>query len=387
VALTVKQTQKVEGRVGLFRVPVEVEVTNSSGPKLYPIVVSKAVETFTFPSATVPQMVLFDKGNQVLKSVEFKKEKKELLYQLKNATEVADRADAALALEKMKKDDDAAAKLGDALRNDKAYGVRIVAAQALGELGNVAASKQLLDSLSTPQEAWVRSQVVQALGNFKDDSAVYARLEGIAKEDSSYRARGAALQALGKTKSPKAYETLTAMVSSDSPDGFLRNASVRGLGALGDDRAVPLLLEWTKPGKDLDSRAAAVGSLARLQKDNKELTSEIAAYLSEQHSEVRFAAVFALGTRGDASAIPAMEALLKRDDLSIEFAPMIKQQIEHLKNPPPKGAPGAAMGDDREDEPAAAKGNDDLRMQRLEKLVEEMNERLKEMEKRLPAKP
>lgn len=46
------------------------------------------------------------------------------------------------------------------------------------------------------------------------------------------------------------------------------------------------------------------------------------------------------------------------------------------------------MGDDGEDdEPAAGKGDDDSRLQRLEKLVEEMNERLKAMEKRMPAKP
>jgi aminopeptidase N len=49
VALAVKQTQKVEGHVGLFRVPVDVEITNATGPKLYPVVVSKAEETFTFP--------------------------------------------------------------------------------------------------------------------------------------------------------------------------------------------------------------------------------------------------------------------------------------------------------------------------------------------------
>jgi hypothetical protein len=30
-ALTVKQTQKVEGRVGIFHVPVEVEITTASG--------------------------------------------------------------------------------------------------------------------------------------------------------------------------------------------------------------------------------------------------------------------------------------------------------------------------------------------------------------------
>jgi len=35
VMLAVNKPQKVEGRVGLFRVPVEVEITTASGPKLY----------------------------------------------------------------------------------------------------------------------------------------------------------------------------------------------------------------------------------------------------------------------------------------------------------------------------------------------------------------
>ena len=44
-------------------------MTDASGPKVYPIVVSKETESFTFPSDTAPEMVLFDKGNQILKSV------------------------------------------------------------------------------------------------------------------------------------------------------------------------------------------------------------------------------------------------------------------------------------------------------------------------------
>jgi aminopeptidase N len=390
VALTVKQTQKVEGRVGLFRIPLEVEITNGTGPKLYPIVVTKASETFTFPSESAPQMVLFDKGNQVLKSVSFKKDKKEWLYQLKNASEVADRADASTELGKLKKEEDVAAPLGDALNNDKAYGVRIVAARSLGELGTPAAAKQLLDALNSAKEPWIRNQIVQALGTFKDDSAAIAKLESVAKEDTSWRTRGAALQALGRMKSPRAFDTLTAMVNSESPDGFLRNASLRGLGSLGDDKAVPLLLDWSKPGKDLDSRQAAISSLAKLQKDNKEITTQIASYLPENHSQIRFTAIFALGSRGDASAIPALEALLKQDDLSIEVAPMVKQQIEHLKNPPPKGAPRQEMGEEGEggeEGGTPTPGVEDSKISRLEQLVREMNERLKAIEARLPAKP
>jgi aminopeptidase N len=386
VKLTVKQTQKIDGHVGLFRVPVEVEITNATGPKLYPIVVSQASETFTFPSDSAPLMVLFDEGNQVLKSVEWKKDKKDWLYQLKNASELADRADAALQLGKLKADDEVTLTLGDALRNDKTSGVRIVAAESLGEVGNPAAAKQLMSALATVKEPEIRASIVQALGGFKDNTEVSAQLETTAKDDASYRARAGALQAIGRLKSANAYDTLVAAVNGESPDGFLRNAALRGLGALGDDRAVPILRAWAMPGKEVDSRQAAIGSLARLQKDNKDITNQIAGYLRESHFPVRIASIFALGSRGDASAVPALEALLKSNDLSIEMAPMIKSQIERLKNPSAKGgAHEAMMGDGTEASvEAGTKGSEDQRLSHLEQLVEEMNERLKTIEGRLP---
>ncbi len=85
VSLSVKQTQKVEGHVGLFRVPVEVAVTTASGEKLFPIEVSKADETFSFPVDGPPLMVLFDKGDKILKSVDFQKTPEEWIRQLRTA--------------------------------------------------------------------------------------------------------------------------------------------------------------------------------------------------------------------------------------------------------------------------------------------------------------
>jgi aminopeptidase N len=386
VTLTAKQTQPREGRVGLFSVPVEVEITTPSGPKLYPIVDFEESQTFTFPSDSEPLMVLFDKGDHILKSADFHKDKKEWLYQLKNATELPDRADAVIALAKIKNDPEVVAALGEALHHDKAWGIRATAGDALGRVGGEAASKQLLDALNSKDDPWVRNQVVNALGNFKDNPPVAAKLESIAREDSSYRSRAAALQTLGRLKTPAAFATLTAAVSSDSPDDILRNAALRSFGALADDKAVPTLLEWSANGKPLDSRVAAIGSLARLQKDNKEITRQIASYLPEQHHSVRLSAIRALGARGDASAVPALEALLKSDDLSIEVAPVIKSQIERLQHPG-KGGPNRRAGaDDADDEnPGAepAKGND-ARMDKLEHLIQEMNERLKSIESRLP---
>lgn len=389
VTLTVKQTQSVEGRVGIFRVPTEVEITNASGPKLYPITDWKATQVFTFPSDTAPLMVLFDKGGHVLKTSEFHKEKKEWLYQLKNATELADRADAVVALGKIKSDDEVIAALGDTLHNDKAWEVRALAADTLSKIGGQVALKQLLAALDDAKEAWLRSRIVTALGNFKDDPAITAKLSSIAKEDGSYRARAAALQAIGRLKAPGAFATLEAAIAADSPDDFLRNAALRAFGPLGDDKAVPLLLHWSAVGNRLETRTAAINSLGRLQKDNKEITKQLAAYLSEPRFSVRIASVYALGARGDASAIPALEVLLKSDDLSIEMVPMIKGQLARLKKPSDgRPNPHAETGDDGEENSGAeadgGKPTTDQRLEKFERLLQEMNDRLKSMEARLP---
>ncbi len=380
IVLKVKQTQKVEGRVGIFRVPVQVEVTTASEAKAYPITVSKPEEAFALPAESAPTMVLFDKGGHLLKGAEFHKDKKEWLYQAQNASEFADRADAVQALGKIKDDPEVDAALGEVLRNDKAWGVRAVAADTLGERGTAASAKQLLDGLNGATEPWVRNRIAAALGSFKDNADVAGKLESLAKDDKSFRTRASALQAIGKIKAPNALTTLNTSVTADSPDNFLRNAALRAMGSLGDDKAVATLREWAVPGKPIETRQAAISSLARLKKDDKEITQQIASYLPESHAPIRFAVIFALGERGDASAIPALESLLKSNDLSIEMAPMIKGQIARLKRGP--GKPG---------EPAGAEGgggDQDVakRLDRLEKMLTEMSERLKNIEDRLPPK-
>jgi aminopeptidase N len=384
IALKVKQTQKVASPVGIFHAPVDLEITTPSGARLYTINVSKDAETFSLPADATPLMVLFDKGGYLLKTSEFHKEKKEWIYQLKNATDFYDRADAVIALGKIKNDDDVVSALGNALTTDKASGIRALSAEALGRIAGHAALTLLLGSLDANHEPVVRATSVSALGNFKDDAAVAARLESIAHDDPSYRARAAALQALGRLKSSNAFDLLDAAVAGDSPDGFLRNAALRGLGSLGGDKSVALLREWSAVGKPFDSRNAALASLARINKGDKEITRQIEAFLTEPHFPVRIAAIYALGSRGDASAIPSLEAMLHADDLSIEMVPAIKEQIAKLQKHP-EGKAGSS-GDDADGDEDKDGDQDGVaqRLDKLEHLVQEMNERLKSIESRLP---
>jgi len=153
---------------------------------------------------------------------------------------------------------------------------------------------------------------------------------------------------------------------------------------------VPLLREWAVAGKPIPSREAAIASLGRLQKENKEITAQLSSYLSEPHFSIRIAALYALGARADASAIPALEQMLQAKDLSIEMAPMIKAQIARLKRTPKEKPAGESNeeGDDQEEADAAGAAAEHSisadRFDRLEQLIKEMNDRLKSIENRLP---
>jgi aminopeptidase N len=330
IKLLVKQTQKVEGMVDLFDMPVNVEIATAAGRNTYPIEVSQAEETFTLASASAPLMVLFDKGDQVLKSLEFKRTAPALIYQLKNAQDVPDRADAAVALAQIKDNPDVIAALGNAAQHDSFWGIRTESLKALGKIGGPDAEKQIAAVLND-DKPWVREVAVQQLSEFTGDSTLGPKFIEISANDKAYRVRAAALNAIGEVKSPNAYETLIAAVKPESPDDTLRNGALEGLGSLGDDRAVPVLLEWSALGKEFDTRSAAISALAGLDPKNKKITQTLISYLQEPYIDIKFASVFALSKRGDPDAIPALEALIKSGDLNLGTAPMIQNQIDAIK--------------------------------------------------------
>ena len=380
------RSQKVEGLVGLFHVPIEIEIATASGNKTYPIDVSKATESFTFPADGAPRMVLFDKGDAILKTVKFDKDPVAWMYQLKNAETVPDRADAAVALGEVKGNDEVIAALGEAALHDPFWGVRNESLRALGKIGGASAEKQVLAAIGN-EAPWVRQVAVTQLGLFKDDPPLGSKLTEIAANDKAWAVRGAALGSLAAIKAPNALDTLTAAVKSESPDDLIRNAALRGLGTLGDDRGVSLALEWSALGKPFESRRSAITALANLDKSNTAITKTLISYLREPYFDIKFAALFALGRRGDVSAIGPLEELVKSGDLSLGTTPYVQRQIDALK----AKAAGKKPGGEGEAETGAAAGamNDQetllQQMQKLERQMEELNQRMAGIESKLAA--
>lgn len=331
VNLDVMQTQKVEGFVGLFDVPIQVEIATASGRKTYPIEVSHADETFTFPADSAPLMVVFDKGDQIFKKVEFRKDTALLIFQLKNAETAPDRAEAAVALGGDRNDPEAVAALGEAALHDPFWGIRVEALRALGKTGGEDAEARVLASLNSEREPWVRDVAARTLGNFKEDASLAGRLADIAANDPAYRVRAAAIESVAAIKAPNAYEILAAAVKADSPDDILRQAGLNAFGLLGDDRSVPILLDWSAAGKPLGCRQAAIGAMAGLDKKNKAITRALVSYLQDPRFRVRLEAIFALGARGDQDAIAPLEQMLKGGELTQGEEPYIEESLSVLK--------------------------------------------------------
>lgn len=387
VKLDVKQTQKVEGLVGLFDASMDVEIATSAGRKTYPIEISEASKSFTFSAESAPLMVVFDKGDTILKTVEFKKNPVMLIYQLKNGATVPDRADAAVALGDVKDNADVVTALGEAAQHDPFWGVRNEALKSLGKIGGASAEKHILAAVND-EKPWVREIAVAQLGKFKDDASLGVTLNEIASNEKTFRVRAVALNSIAEIKAPTAFDTLMAAVKSDSPDDTLRTAAFRALGTLGDERAVPVLLEWSATGKPLISRGAAIAAVGGMDKSNKAITQALVSYLREPYFGVRFATIIALGRRGDPDAIGPLEDLIKSGDLSIGAVPFVQGQINALKaqaaGKPPAGGP--ANPHEARAAQAEAGGGQEAVLDNLKKLqqqIEEVNGRLSKIESQL----
>ena len=243
-----------------------------------------------------------------------------------------------MALGNVKDNPDVIAALGDAAQHDPFWGIRVEALRALGKMGGADSEQAILPEVND-DKPWVRDIAVEQLGNFKDDASLPAKLSELATSDKMYRVRAAALGALAALKAPGAYDTLVAALQTNTPENTVRNAAIEGLGKLGDDRAVPTLLEWSAAGQDLHTRQVAIMAVAHLDKKNKDVTKALVSYLREPYFDVSFWGLFAIGARGDIDAVAPLEELLKSDDVTASQKTMIEQQIAELKadaNPSPK---------------------------------------------------
>ncbi len=259
------------------------------------------------------------------------------------------RATAAVALGRLN-DPRALAPLGEALRGDDSFAVRAAAAAAIGRLGEPSGLPLLFAALDD-REAYVRTEVEEALARFHTREHLFAFREALRSEDPL--ARRAAVAAYGEVmREPVASPGLAALVVNalgDDQDDVVSTAT-RALSNLPHDRVLPLLIDGLAHGdsgvragcarlleKHTDARAVeplislavdtdqpddvrrAVAAALRQHQAYVDVTAAVAR-ASDTRAPDRLRALRLVAVVGDARAMALIETALVDKDATVRIA-------------------------------------------------------------------
>ena len=318
--ITIRQTQKVDSDVLLFRVPLPVrfavpvdgKVTSSD----FAVTVSKAEETFYFNLPAQPETASLDPDFTLLAKWDFNPPAEMLKHQLKADFESRWRALEMLA---GKKDDATARQLGETAALDAHYAIRIEAIQALAKIGTPTARGLLITQLSQPDER-VRLAAVEAVAAQYHGESL-AALTALATTEQNPIIVAKIVS--GFASWPR--QDVLPWLKVRSYHEMVALAAVRTLQGQNRADAVPAIRQWLTGAGTMVSQKAlgqVLESIAFLSRETKdrEIQPFLAAYLTDRRQAVRSAAARALGELADARSLPALRVLasVKRDPASLE---------------------------------------------------------------------
>ncbi|GAB4327114.1 MAG: M1 family aminopeptidase [Dehalococcoidia bacterium] len=312
----IKQTQEDEGGTAAFRIPLVIDFRSGDRkPAAFNVEITEREQSFVLPLDERPDLCRVDPYNRVLKELDFDKPLAELTFQLQHDDDIAGRRFAAASLGK-KGGPEAVGALERAVREDRFWGVRAAAAEALGTIRTTAARDALLRCLDV-REHKARRAVVAALGQFRGDKEVFDALAPLARRDDSYFVEAEANRSIGKLRVDAAFETIASNIDRPSYREVVRAGCLDGLVELRDERAFDLIPLSARYGAPQATRAAAVTALAKLgaffQERKRPVAEQIAEFLDDPDFRVRIAAMNGLKTLEDPSWAPRLDAMARRE--------------------------------------------------------------------------
>ena len=331
IALTVQQTQKMDSLTGVFRMPVDVEITAAAGATTHRIGILKKDSTYTLPAPSKPLLVIFDKGDWLIKELTFEKSFDEWKYQASSATSLVDRILGIQALSRLQKEGDVVSVFIDRMLHDPFWAVR---RDAASQISSAVAKHDSLKSVAKPallaaikdKRSEVRSVAAGALRWFKGDDVVGTLKTAL--NDSSYQVFGRALSSIAKADSAHALPIVKQYLSTPSRQNIVAGYALNALGSLDTAQAVTVAMEMVKDQKFTSTRYTSLSMIRWYGKGRMDAMNVVKDILKDPNESVRNYAALVLGDIGDASVIAALEAI--GNDKDNPASGTAKQSIEKI---------------------------------------------------------
>jgi aminopeptidase N len=308
---TLRLAQKQAGdKVYSFSATVRFEVNGAEHDET--VQVRERSHAFELRLPRKPTMVVFDPGDVILKTIKFDKARPLWTRQLKAARLGVDRVLAARALGE-KPEPAMVEALRDALEKDPFWAVRAAAATSLGRSRRPDALEVLL-AARAQEHPRVRRAVASALGEFRgSESAAEVLARWVDEGDPSYFVEANAALALGRTRSPRALAILPRALGRSSFQDVIRSRALDGLGASGDEEALPVVRREFRPSAPFQTRRAALAATTRLSEGTLHARAArelLEKGLDDRDFRVRIEAAQSLAVIADGRALPALERAL-----------------------------------------------------------------------------
>jgi HEAT repeat protein len=331
----------------------------------------QADNLFSWPMAQAPQLVHFDHEGAWLKEMRHAKPAAELLHQLRTTEDAVGRQWAAGELARLVQDSATPAALRQDLvaalrdlamgpqagqRRGRYWRVRFNALQQLrGVLTAGAptapvvldeATRRMLLDVVRDEGSWLRTAALRLLGETRDAQFVPLYLQYL--KDPSDRVINAAAIALGKSRSPQAFEALAALPAHPSWKNQSLISALNGLKELGDPRGAAIATRaladvhsarWTLSTPVWDYRLAAAETLVALGQGASAypmLHAHFEQSLKEPDVNDVFSNALLLVKLGDARARQALPLLRQRfagDAAALKAVDDLQAQLDETLKP------------------------------------------------------
>ena len=317
VDLTVHQIQADLPFENEFRLPVEIEIADSSGAKTHRVELSGWWTYASLPALSRPTRVTFDKGGWLVCEVKYTRPIEEVLAELSGA-DLAGKLRAARQLADDFPTDprsvDALTKLLDA--PSAHWGLKVEAVVDLGKIGGSAVQAPLGKALAS-SDARVRRAAALAFGQAGEASAAPTLRRTIETDKAEDVIAGAEIS-LGRLRAPGAKDDLTRQLSRESRWwDSIRIGALIGLGKLGDPSLGPVFAKYVGPGYVQDVRIAAMNGWEICAPDDPKYAAALRDLTSDRNRGVRLAAIQKLGKLHRADDLALLQALQKDPDPNV----------------------------------------------------------------------